>query len=493
MALNLTYDECFTIALKYKTKQDFRLNEAKVYAYAYRNEWLKDYTWLKHASKIERLYEKCSDKAKLYTNVDDFHKFDEEQYKIALKYRWLKDFDWLEDTARYDRCYQIAEKYTSLKEFRLKERSTYVIALQNNWINDYTWLQRKYKKTNYKWSKIEYAEKYSYENCLEMSKQYKTVREFKDDNFICYNKCRRNGWLEDCVWLENDIRAEYNKLTYEDCYECAKQCTSKTEMREKHWPAFRKAVQEDWIVDYTWFNTVYMTQKCHFCIYAYEDKANMTVYIGLTKDIQRRHRQHANKVPCKDHYDRVKTYFLLQGKDLPMYDILSENLTSEEAQFYEALWIETYKNHGWFILNKAKVGKGSSSLGSYVNKWTKDVCLERAKKYNTMIDFMMQDNGAYQACCRNGWIHEINWMTKNTLFKRTPVPILELNDDGEIVNRFESITEAMKKCNLTPYTMRNVLHNGEKLKNGNFLKKEEENFAICEKSYNFAHENLTKI
>ena len=62
--------------------------------------------------------------------------------------------------------------------------------------------------------------------------------------------------------------------------------------------------------------------------------------------MHRRHRQHMIKVPGKENYDRVKTYFLLQGKDLPMYDVLSENLTASEAQFYENLWIETYKNHG---------------------------------------------------------------------------------------------------------------------------------------------------
>ena len=36
--------------------------------------------------------------------------------------------------------------------------------------------------------------------------------------------------------------------------------------------AFRKAKQEGWIYDYTWFNTPHMVDKSHFCVYSYEDK-----------------------------------------------------------------------------------------------------------------------------------------------------------------------------------------------------------------------------
>jgi hypothetical protein len=471
MSLHLSYEDCYNIALKYSVKKEFRLSEPKVYSYAVRNNWFQDYTWLKRSSKIEHLYEKCCQEARKYTNVTEFQEQNNEQYQIAVKYRWLKQFDWLEDTSRYDTCYKIAQKYTTLKDLRLKDRSTYVIAIQNDWLKDYTWLQRKNKTPDYKWSINEYAEKYSYENCFIIAQKYKSIREFKEDNFICYNKCRRNDWLKDYTWLEDDTQGNYQKLTYDECYEIAKQCTSKTEMRETYWSAFRKASDEQWLNDYTWFKSPYMTQKNNFCVYSYEDKDKMTVYIGLTKDIQRRHRQHTTKVPCKDYYDRVKTYFLEQGKELPMYDILSDKLSPEEAQFYESFWIETYKIHGWSILNKAKTGKGKSSLGSYTKKWTKDVCLKKAKKYQTLLDFMLQDNGAYQACCRNGWIKEITWTQRNKTFSTKPVPIVEVDEQGSIVNYFASKTEAMKQCGLTLHTMRNALELNERLKNGNFLRK----------------------
>lgn len=524
MALNKTYDECYEIASRYKTKKEFRLDNESIYGYASRNGWLDDYIWLKRHSKVDELYNICYDCAKKYEYKPLFIENEPEQYQIALRYGWMKNFYWLKKKSEYiyDLCYaaakkytsmiefqendselyqlaktnrflkeydwlevpetrsdsyyrsyEIAQKYTTLKDFRLKEKSTYTWAVKNNWIDDYTWLERHNKKTTYKWSISEYAKKYTYENCVEISKQYKSLKEFKDNDLICYGKCHRSGWLKDFTWLENDIQSSYDKLDYETCYQRAKKCTSKTEMRDKQWSAFRKAKQEGWIYDYTWFNTPHMVDKNHFCVYSYEDRENMTVYIGLTKDMHRRHRQHMIKVPGKENYDRVKTYFILQGKDLPMYDVLSENLTASEAQFYENLWIETYKNHGWKILNKAKTGKGSSSLGSYVNKWPKDVCIECAKKYTTLNDFMLFDNGAYQACCRNGWLDELTWIKKQTERPTGGVRLLEINKNGEIVNHFSSITDARRKLDLTLHGIKRVLYYGDTLKNGNCLKKEE--------------------
>ena len=45
-----TYEKCYNIALKYKIKKDFRLNEPQAYSAATNNHWIKDYTWLKNKS-----------------------------------------------------------------------------------------------------------------------------------------------------------------------------------------------------------------------------------------------------------------------------------------------------------------------------------------------------------------------------------------------------------------------------------------------------------
>lgn len=478
MARKLTYEECYNIAKKYVQKQDFITHDAQAYNYAYRHKWLQDYTWLKHIPKKEKLYQQCYEAAQKCKTLNEFKESYKELYDISVKYFFLKRFSWLSNNSRYEHCYNIAKKYTRLKDFRLNDRSAYVIALNNNWLGDYTWLERVNKKTDYKWSKIEYAEKYSYENCLEISKQYRTIKEFKENDFICFNKCRRNGWLKDCTWLDDtDNRGEYNKLTYEECYECAKQCETKSEMRKKYWSAFRKATLENWFPNYTWFNKYNALDSRNYCVYVYEDIDNKTVYIGLTKDIERRHRQHRNLIPGKTVYDNVKTYFLSKNKDLPNYEILTYNLTVEEAQFNKDLWIDIYLHHGWTILNKFKTNRKQTFIGRNTHKWTKEICLERAKKYNTLIDFMLSDNGAYQACCRNNWMQDLTWLTKTNSFNRKPVAILEIDEQGNTVNRYNSITEAVKKCGITLHTMRNMIHFNQKMENGNFLKKEEPTIA----------------
>ena len=472
MANKLTYEDCYQIAQKYKQKKDFIKYDTRVYNYAYRHKWLQDYTWLKHIPKKEKLYNQCYEGAKQCQTLNEFQINFKDLYDIAVQYSFLKQFNWLIDNTRYENCYNTAKKYTLLKDFRLQERSAYITALYNNWLDDFTWLQRSNKKSDYKWSIIEYADKYSYENCLEISKQYTTFKEFKENNFICYNKCRRNGWLKDFTWLNNDIQSEYNKLTYEMCYEYAKLCKNKTEMRKKYWSAFRKATLENWFSSYTWFSICNELDNHNYCVYAYEDGENKIVYVGLTKDMERRHRQHKNKIPGKDIFDNVKTHFLSQNKDLPPYKVLIDNLTVEEGQSNKEQWLKTYKDNGWSVLNKFVDNKKLNYVGRHTHKWTKDVCTDIAKKYTNLVDFMLADNYAYQASCRNKWIQEFTWLTKNKNLNRRAISIVEVDDGGNVINRYNSITEATKKCNLTAHTMRNILYFNQKMKNGNFLRKE---------------------
>ena len=90
MALNKTYDECYEIASRYKTKNFASIMNQ--YTVTIRNGWLGDYTWLKHHSKVDELYNICYDCAKKYEYKPLFIENEPEQYQIALRYGWMKKF-----------------------------------------------------------------------------------------------------------------------------------------------------------------------------------------------------------------------------------------------------------------------------------------------------------------------------------------------------------------------------------------------------------------
>ena len=468
--MKYTYDECYNIAKKYTIKGEFRTNEPKLYATATKNGWLKDYFWLCNKKKYTKEY--CFSVAEKY---DSYNLFRDNEYKVfsaSKRNGWINDYAWLkkEKTDYYDFCYKEAKKYNTLKDFRKNGRSAYVLALQCGYLDDFAWLERTNKKSEYKWSLKENAIKFSHENCLEISKQYKTVRELKEGNPTCYRKCIRKKWIDECTWLVDDRMKPImlnQDINYDYCYNLAKKYGCKTEFSNEHPTIYDKALKNGWVKDYTWFKGVERLKNKNFCVYSYECVKEKTVYVGLTNDIKRRHRQHENKVPHTDHYDRIKEFFISVGMDLPMYEILSEGLTAEKAQFYEHFWIEQYKNNGWVILNKAETGKNKSSLGGFVNKWTHDVCIEIAKKYATKSDFLKNDNQAYQACCRNGWIEELCWMERRTNKARK---IFEIDENGLIVKSFESLRQVKREYGFSREKVENIVKKQKKLENGHFFK-----------------------
>ena len=111
-----------------------------------------------------------------------------------------------------------------------------------------------------------------------------------------------------------------------------------------------------------------------YLIYSYI--INNAVYVGLTKNIEYRHRQHMKG----DEKDSLYVYCSNNSTTIPEPCILEQGLTGSEAQVKENDWINYYKDKQFEIINRAKCGYQISSLGGRSKNNTKTYTPIKSKK-----------------------------------------------------------------------------------------------------------------
>ena len=145
--------------------------------------------------------------------------------------------------------------------------------------------------------------------------------------------------------------------------------------------------------------TAHMTPKAHpysgsYVIYAYEF-ADHKVYVGLTFRPRERHAQHMVRGRVFEHIKVCPEY---------AHKILESEIGSPtSAGERERYWVANYKAQGWALLNESEGG----SLGTIqVTKWTKEVVLAEAKKFQTKQEWIDKSQMSYRVAKREGWFDE---------------------------------------------------------------------------------------
>ena len=196
------------------------------------------------------------------------------------------------------------------------------------------------------------------------------------------------------IWAENKIIEEGRKYK------------TKVEFQRLSPYAYNKARKLGLLANMTWFDSRDPYSSNVYSVYRYIDKDTATVYVGLTVDIGKRHRQH-----CSSGASPVYRYFNSIGRTVPEPDILCENLLQGQAQFYEDFYRRKYESEGMNVLNKGNTGVGVGSLGTIASgKWTRDKILSEAGKYSSRSEFKRMSSGAFAAAKREGLLDGIEWL-----------------------------------------------------------------------------------
>jgi predicted GIY-YIG superfamily endonuclease len=400
--LKWTKEKCLSVAIGCISKSEMKRSCSPAYSSALKHGWINDYIWFRNPhEKWDE--DACLIESKKYSTVGEFSTKSPSAYSSAKKHGWINNYTWLTSSNRktwdYERCYQYAKKYKTLKDFKNSSPSTaYTKARKNGWIKDYTWF-------------TPYECKYTKNECYKIAKNYKTHEEFKTNSPYVYRKSRENGWLSDYTWLPQikHPKAVGYWDNYEHCYEEAKKYNSRSDFQRNCSGGYKKSIKNNWIDDFIWFNGLKLTSVKIYCIYVYEDKKNKHVYVGLTKNIKRRDREH--RAGKKKHgivkYDTVYKYFNNNRQNVPEVIVLKKDLTAKEAQQMEEFYYNYYDSNGWKLINKAKPG----SLGAYT-KWTKEDCCAESKKYKTIKEFAKENGTAYNFARENNLINDFYWLER---------------------------------------------------------------------------------
>jgi hypothetical protein len=184
-------------------------------------------------------------------------------------------------------------------------------------------------------------------------------------------------------WSKEKIHQEALKYTY------------KIDFLKSNESAYKTAVKNGWLNDVC-SHMISTGSKYNRCIYSYEFTDNH-VYVGLTYNIEKRHRDRLN-----DENDSVYKHIKKTGLT-PKLSIITEYMDTNKAIYYESFYLNEYKEKGWFILNIKKTG----SIGGIEQKWNKTACYVLALKCVNKNEFRKKYIGAYYFASKNGWLDDI--------------------------------------------------------------------------------------
>lgn len=302
----------------------------------------------------------------------------------------------------YNECVELSKQCKSKTEFARTFYTAYQYAKQNDFLNVL------YPSTI----------KWTYETCKNEALKYKTRSAFGRWSSSAYKYAQKNKLLDDFFGTNTTKPNGY--WTYERCLEESKKYTCRKDFFLYSPSAYNKSKNKQWLKDFEWLKTPIIaihTNETKNIIYSYEDTENKVVYVGRTINLKKRHSQHNSLNNKTKKYDVVKQYFLNLNQDLPNPKILEETETYYQSQEKEGLWVEKYKQLGWTILNIAKTGAHSSSIGGGYIKWTYEKCLEESKKYATRMEFKQNCSAAYSAALRYNWLDSFNFKEITKPFK----------------------------------------------------------------------------
>lgn len=193
---------------------------------------------------------------------------------------------------------------------------------------------------------------------------------------------------------------------YGYCESVAKQYNTMYDFYMNRRRCYAKAVKNGWIDNFTWLEKGKIWEALLHLIYVYE-VSDGSVYIGLTKNMERRDRQHRGLIHPNSK-SSLREYCEIKGFEIPKPRILESGLTIVEAQAAEKKWIKKYRDDGINVLNKTNGGEiGSLPFFAYEENFNNkdiDEIINEVRNYKQLWQVKYKRPKLYDFICENNLI-----------------------------------------------------------------------------------------
>lgn len=193
---------------------------------------------------------------------------------------------------------------------------------------------------------MKHKQAWNYDSCYNLAKQCKTRSDMKKSSSRAYNVARLNNWFDDYTWMDNPHRCKRGTWTIEKALEISKKYRTFSELKCKNQYAYVFLKKHDSLNQCTWLKKgfLYTPETCK------EIALKYTTVKDFNKEKPRAY-QYAKENGLLNTFDWLKPTIGIKGN----------------------------------------------------RYWTRERVSEEIKKYNYRNDLRINGRGAYSAIKRNGW------------------------------------------------------------------------------------------
>jgi hypothetical protein len=236
-------------ALRFNTRWEWQKKHQSSYNVAKLNGWLDELCGHMKPMKMSHSKSDCKQDALHYNNRGEWAKQSHKTYNCARIHGWLDEccihMIKLEKPLKIkktrkvyikDEIGQISKQYKTRKDWRENNNSSYQWAKRKGWLKDFTTHMIRPVK----------PKKHTKEKCLKAALNFERPTIWKIKDLQTYRAAYQNGWLKECcVHMKNkQFKSSHTEI---DCFNNARQFKSKKEWERSHRSSYRKACKMGWI------------------------------------------------------------------------------------------------------------------------------------------------------------------------------------------------------------------------------------------------------
>ena len=441
LMVDIQGDDYFDVINFFKRVIEEREKNIGIYKFCKVSDVLTELDLRKNITKTK---EECIENALNYQSIKDWMTNSFTIHRYAKSKEWYSEciahMNKLNGVSRTkEECIESARKYNSIKEWKANDKTIQSYAYTKDWYGECTAHMNKLNGVSR-----------TKEECIENARKYNSIKEWKANDKTIHSYASLKDWYSEC--LEHMINLGGKSRTKEDCIKIALQYKSKIEWRKKDGSSYAYAHTNNWMEECSahMINLGGKTRTKEECIenarkyntskdwlkndrltymYAQRNGWLLECNAHMDKLIKKRTKQECIENARK--YNTIKEW-RKNDKTIQVYSQSKEwysecishmsiSITRKKLKYSDEECIENAKKYNtikdWlkndlgicsFARKRSDLYKNCIAHMNILRKSrTKEECIENARKYNTINDWVINDNAIYSyAKSRNEWYEE---------------------------------------------------------------------------------------